>query len=508
MFIRIDDDKIGIVNRTFGRHNRDDKYTVRIYGSPGIQADVLRPGQQYFRSKLQFNVTQKPRTHVPPGTIGVVVARAGANAPSSQRFGQPVDCDYFQDGAKFLRDGGQMGRQAMVLGEGTYSINPHIFEVLTVDTIGAGKHGLTADDLREIEIEAGDVGVVVTLAGLGSLDEGSYGPKVPGHDNFQDAVAFLANDGYRGVQTETLSRGIYLINPWFARVIIIPTRTLVLDWSSRKDKPADNYDVALDQISVNIEGFDLLCTMSQTVAIPARSAPKLVQEFGTVNKSTDVSKGHVRDRAPVQRFVEKVLGKAVDGFFQTTANKFSIDAFVENKGDVRQELEKEIRDALDDWDVTGISTTVHEFEAADKDLDAIRKKIAAERLRRRELDHELENVQVEKEIELERIKVERERRKLENAAAIDMLQTKLAILGRNKMATAMFLELIAPMNVPEVVAGDASGLLQYLPMSMAMNLIGRAMGSAGDGDEPEVIEGTATPVPRLPSRPRSRRNPE
>src|SRR5712691_32644 len=491
MFIRIDNDKVGIVRRTIGRHNPDDKYTVRVYGSPGIQADVLRPGQPYFRSKLRFYVSLVPRTHVPPGTIGVVVARAGASAPSSQRFGRPVDCNYFQDGAKFLRDGGQMGRQAMVLGEGTYDINPHIFEVLTVDTIGEGKHGLTAEDLREIEIHAGGVGVIVALDGLGSRDDDSLGPEVPGHDNFQNAIAFLANDGYRGVQKETLSRGIYLINPWFARVIVIPTRTLVLDWSSKKDKPADNFDVALDQIAVNIEGFDLHCTMSQTVAIPARSAPKLVQEFGEIRKSAGIGQESVRNRAPVQRFVEKVLGKAVDGFFQTTANKFSIDAFVNNKGEVRRELENDIRDALADWEVAGISTTVHEFVAADKDLDAIRKKIAAERIRQQELKHQLDNAQFEKKIELTRIDVERERRKLEVVPETEILKTKLEILGRNELATALFLEQIAQTNVPQVVAGDASGLLQYLPLPVAMNLIGRALNSVESSDGPAVIDGKA-----------------
>jgi hypothetical protein len=494
MFIRIDDDKVGIVKRNFGRHDPREKSTVRIYGSPGIQADVLRPGQQYFRSGLQFSVTQVPRTRIPSGTIGVVVAKAGANAPSSQRFGRPVDCDYFQDGVKFLRDGGQMGRQAMVLGEGTYNINPEIFEVLTIKTIGAGEHDLTADDLSEIEIKAGEVGVVVTRDGSGALDEKSLGPKVAGHGNFQDAVAFLAAGGYRGVQEETLSRGTYLVNPWFARVIVIPTRTLVLDWSSKKDKPADNYDVDLEEIPVNIEGFNLLCTMSQTVKIPASSAPKIVHDFGEIDSSVEI----VRDRAPVQRFVDKVLGKAVDGFFQTTANKFSIDAFVENKGSVRAALEVEIRDALKDWDVDAPSTTVHEFKAQDSDLDAIRQKIARERIRLRELNHRQVNSQVENQMELDKIKVERERRRLENVAEIEMLNTKLKILGRNELAMTMFLELIAPMNVPQVLAGDANGLLQYMPLQLAMSTIGRAMNAVGASDEPAVIEDGTNAAPPPP----------
>jgi|HubBroStandDraft_1064217.scaffolds.fasta_scaffold10077_5 hypothetical protein len=249
-----------------------------------------------------------PVTIVSPGTIGVVVALDGTIPLAGQRLSLSVDCDSFQDDDKFLLNGGQIGRQPDVLRSGAYQINPQLFEVLTVNTIGAGKYGLTADDLQEIRIPEGSAGVVVTLEGAASRQDYNFtlGRQIAGHSYFQDAAVFLRNGGERGCQIETLDSGFYRINPWFARVFVVPCRDLILEWSDDPPKPPDNFDAELRAIRINVEGHALHVMMSQHIRIPRSSAPLLVQRFGELG-TTMPGVTDSAGRAAVRRFVEKCL---------------------------------------------------------------------------------------------------------------------------------------------------------------------------------------------------------
>jgi regulator of protease activity HflC (stomatin/prohibitin superfamily) len=459
-------EKFGVVYRRFGRaHPEDDHFEVSIHGSPGFQAKTLKANRRYVLPRLLFEVEDFPRINVPAGTIGVVVAKDGAPPPPTRTLGKPVECDNFQDGRAFLLNGGQKGRQPGVLpGDASYAINPKIFDVLTVDTIGAGRDDLTAADLKEIRIPEGTTGVVIVYEGEApDEDEGVIGRIVPGHENFQLPSVFLRNKGQRGVQEETLNRGgIYRINPWFARVELIPTRFLVLEWT-KKIKPASNFDATLGQIRVSIEGDWLRFDMSQIIRIPAKAAPRLVSRFG----QQETGGGDSNDTAPVRRFVDRVLGPLVEGYFHAAAGGQKVLDFVSNYNQVRMDLEEEVSAALADWDIEAVRTTLSEFEPEDTSLDEFRRRLARKRDQKQELDYQQVNAKIEKAIEELQLDLEQRRLQLKLKGEVDLL-------GKDAVSLKIFLTELAKMGVPEVVAGNAESLLNYMSLPIAQDMIAKA----------------------------------
>lgn len=472
---------LGLVYRRIGRSHPDDRFAVRAHGSPGPQAATLAADRVYLRPFPIYRVSYVPQTYVPPGTIGVVVARAGAAPPVDRALCRHVECDHFQDGRAFLANGGQQGRQPGILrGGASYDVNPWLFEVITVDNIGDGRYDLTAEDLREITVPEGSTGVVIALEGEPPDDEDdAVGRRVPGHQSFQRPWVFLDNGGQRGAQAETLSHGgVYAINPWFARIALMPTRDLILEWSRKEYKPRSNFDAALDEIVINVEGHRLHFDMSQTIRIPAKAAPRLVGRFGEQEGDMFGASG-AGNPAPVQRFVERVLGRTVEGYFQSTAADYHVLDFLAHHNEVRLELEERVRAALAEWDVEAVRTTLNDFEPEDTDIDAQRRQIARERDRRRFLEQRAGNVEIEARIEEVLTEVERQRGKIAAAE----LEERIRLLGRDSVALERFLEQLAKMNVPEFVGSDPNTLL-HLPLPVAQNMINKYLAAAGRDAEP------------------------
>jgi hypothetical protein len=464
---------VGIVHRNIPGHDPRDKFDVRIYKSAGPQADLLRAGTPCWQVPLLHQIEEYPMVRVPPGTIGVVNALIGEPCPPGQRC-KSVPCDSFQDARAFLEGGGQSGRQLDSLTAGVYGIHPYVFEVLTVDNIGSGKYGLTAEDLRELSVPVGRTGVVITLAGEAPGEtDGAVGRRVPDHECFQLASVFLANGGQRGAQEQTLSHGaVYQINPWFARVELIPSRDVLLEWSSKK-KPPGNFDASLDQIVINIEGHRIRFDMAQVIRIPAEAAPRLVGRFG--EQEEDVyGASNAADGAPVRRFVERVLSRTVEGYFQTMAQDHTILDFFDQLEDVRLSLEDKVREALAELGIEAVRTTLSHFRSEDADLDDLRKQIALARDRRRILESERENAAIENEILVGRAEAEAY---AATAAEVRLLEEQMRLLGRDQVARERFLRQLTRMKVPGIVGGDATQLLHYMPLSRALELISNAQES-------------------------------
>ena len=480
---RVPGDKVGVVYQRFGR--RDRRFRVSPGGGAGPRATVLVANAIYVRPKFLFQVKNGARTYVPPGTIGVVVAKDGARLALDQTLCLHVVCDWFQDGRAFLLGGGQQGRQPSVLQGGTYyDINPELFEVLTVNTIGPGRHDLGKDDLREIVVPVGETGVVIAQAGLAATEtEGAVAPPVPGHQSFQLPWEFLNRGGQRGAQIETLSQGgVYRINPWFARVVLIPTRVLILEWR-KIAKPAGNFDVALDQIRINVEGHWLRFDMSQTLRIPAKAAPRLVARFGELYSEPFLRVGRTQ-RSPMQRFVERVLGRTVEGYFQTAAGRYEVLEFISSHEQVRLELEDRVRQALEEWDVEAIRTTLNEFEPEGQELQRMQQEIALQRERRTVLEHERTAAVVQAEIDGIRSSAstlaETERRLIN----VKVLEAEMALLGGDTIRARMLLAEIKEMNVPTMIGGDMGRMSDMLPTVLAADIVQKVV---PQGDLPAPI---------------------
>jgi len=118
-----------------------------------------------------------------------------------------VECDLFQDGEAFLRNGGEKGPQLAILPEGEYKINPHLFAVDVVDATMVGD-----DEVGYVEPIAGEA---VTRPG------GNFGSPVA-CNQFQDAAGFIRLGGQKGPQLHFLVPGFYRINTILFRIVKFP----------------------------------------------------------------------------------------------------------------------------------------------------------------------------------------------------------------------------------------------------------------------------------------------
>ncbi|MFD0885279.1 SPFH domain-containing protein, partial [Streptosporangium algeriense] len=468
LVVRLSKGEIGIVRRRFGRiHPEDEGREIRVQEtSPGVQAAVLQSDRIHVLPSVLYEVTVVRRTEVPLGTIGVVVARDGAPPSPVRNLAPHVECRDFQDGVAFLRNGGTRGRQPGVLrGGASYAINTELFEVITVNTPVAGRYGLTDDDLREITIPEGVAGVVVVREGEpAGEEEGALGRRVPGHASFQLPTVFLDGGGQRGVQEETLGGGDYRINPWFARVVQIPTRVLVLDWKRPDKKRPSNLDSSLDQIRINVEGHWVRFDMAQTIQIPAKAAPTLVSRVG--------EQMIVQGNPPVRRFIDRVLAPTVESYFQRAAAGRQILDFLDSHEAIRLELAAQVCEALGEWQVKAGETALGEFEPEETTIHELRKANVAARERQQRLRHESDNADLEEGIKRKQLKTERERRRLDAV----LLEEQVRLLTPDHVAMERFMSHLKEVGVPTYVGGNAEGILQYLPLQVAQEMINTALG--------------------------------
>lgn len=132
-------------------------------GQKGVQERVLGEGR-HFLNPIIFERKIVPVTEIPPGKIGVVSAKVGANLPEGE----------------FLAAPGQKGIWRTTLGPGKYRLNPIGYQIEVVDAIS---------------IPIGYAGVVTSLSGE-QAPEGEF-----------------AGTNQKGVREDILQPGLYYINP-------------------------------------------------------------------------------------------------------------------------------------------------------------------------------------------------------------------------------------------------------------------------------------------------------
>jgi hypothetical protein len=414
-------------------------------GQPGAQIEMLPSGGYYMLHPLFFEVQIVKRVDVPLLSVGLVVARVGAIMDHGHTLAKHVECDYFQDGTRFLEGGGEQGAQpALLPGGSNYAINPAMFDVITVDNVmntSLGTHNLTAADLRLVSVDSEDVGVVIVTGGPAPDDGAHPAPPIPGHDHFQKPWVFLANGGRSGPQAEVLSGGAkYAINPLFARVIHIPTRELILSWRE-KSIQEDRYDSELQPIDITIEGLDLKVELTQTLAITARAAPKLVKRFGEDDEEDDTGN---RKPAAVKRFVARVLGEVVKGYFTEVSSRYTIEDFIREQNQVRVELFDRVKNALKEQDVEARLTTISAIHHESDEINKKFREVATLRTETKRLEQEYLHQEVKDRIH-ER---EMERKKKELGAAEQAL---IDMFGRGRRAKEREMEIRTKFPVPQVL---------------------------------------------------------
>jgi uncharacterized membrane protein YqiK len=400
--VLIQERQVGVVVKRFGGQPLQPGRLVALAGESGYQADTLAPGLHFGFWRWQYRIIKMPVTVVPQGEIALVLAADGAAIPAERILGKIVDCDKFQDARKFLANGGEKGRQLGILTAGTYRINLALFNVITAES--AALHGMNAGQLELHRVASDMVGIVTTLDGQ-PIEAGEIaGPVIAGHDNFQNAQAFLDGAGRRGLQEQVLLSGTWNLNPWFVqveqvpmvqipigyvgvvisyvgqahvdvsgvefkhgdlvdvghkgvwvtplypgkhpintrvmKVELVPTTNIVLNWASRTE--AHNYDAKLSSITVRSkDGFGFNLDVAQIIHVGALDAPKVISRVGSM-----------------QNLVDHVLQPIVGNYFRNSAQDYTVLDFLSARSHRQSEAAQHIRDALAAYDVQAIDTLI------------------------------------------------------------------------------------------------------------------------------------------------------
>ncbi len=145
-FVSIHESQVGVIVKRFSRSGSlPEGRVVALNGEAGFQAATLPPGIHFGYWPWQYKIAKYPLTVIEQGHIGLVIANDGSPTPVDRVLSNVVDCDFFQDGAKFMRTGGQKGRQTAILTAGYYRINPVLFKVIPnvkITSIGSDKIGI------------------------------------------------------------------------------------------------------------------------------------------------------------------------------------------------------------------------------------------------------------------------------------------------------------------------------------------------------------------------------
>jgi uncharacterized membrane protein YqiK len=397
----IGEDEAGLVVKRLGATLPAGRL-IALDGEAGFQAVLLTPGWHFGYWHWVYKVRRVPLITIPPGEIALVVAADGAAMPPDQILGREIACDSFQNADAFLRGGGQRGRQLGILTTGRYRINPALFTLVT--TRNAGDFGMTSDQLLVTQVPADKIGIVTILDGK-SIPVGDLaGPVVAGHDSFQSGQAFVDAEGCRGLQEQVLLSGAWNLNPWFARVELIPmteipigyvgvvvsyvgeehidvsgeafthgdlvqrgrkgvwvdpllpgkhpintrvmkvelvpTTNIVLNWASRTE--AHHYDERLAPITVRSkDGFAFSLDVSQIIHIGMKNAPRVISRVGSM-----------------QNLVDHVLQPTVANYFRNSAQQSTVLEFLSARTDRQREAFENIRAAVETYDVECIDTLI------------------------------------------------------------------------------------------------------------------------------------------------------
>lgn len=213
-FVDIMDGKVGLIESVDGSsippgkifakvikgHNsfQDGEAFLQNGGQKGPQIDILPPGKYRINPYL-FKISIADAVVIEKGQVGVVISQDGNPIAPGRLLATSVpDHHNFEDGEKFLANGGQKGPQIEILLPGTYRINLNLFQVAAAPAA---------------VIESAKVGLVTAKDGDPLPEKEYVAHSIAGHSDFQNANSFLKGGGERGPQLDVLKPGTYYINP-------------------------------------------------------------------------------------------------------------------------------------------------------------------------------------------------------------------------------------------------------------------------------------------------------
>ncbi len=390
----VPENKVGLVTKKFVLFGANKELSgdriIAVNGEAGYQAKMLETGLHWFMWPWQYSVDMQSFIVIPEGHIGLISAKDGKVPQTGRILGRKVECEDYQDAEAFIKNGGQKGRQASFITNGSYKINTLLFEVSTV---------------KQAQIQENMVGVVTTLDGE-PLESGQIsGRSVDGHNNFQDFNTFLDKGGNRGLQQQVILAGSYNLNPWAVQVEevemtnipignvgvvisyvgdegvdvtganfkhgnlvskgqkgvwaepfgpgkyainpyttkieVVPTTNLVLNWANARTE-SHNLDKGLSTITVRSkDGFPFNLDVSQIIHIPMSEAPKVIARFGNMNN-----------------LVSQVLEPTIGNYFRNSAQDQDVISFLTTRKERQESAKVHISTVLEEYNVHAVDTLI------------------------------------------------------------------------------------------------------------------------------------------------------
>jgi regulator of protease activity HflC (stomatin/prohibitin superfamily) len=207
MLVNVGGTQVGILERRYFGKGLPEGRVVALAGEVGIQARVFSPGLHLLPPFL-YKVRKTPMIEIAENEVGIVESIDGDPLDPGRIFARRVDGhDSYQDGAIFLRNGGQKGTQIDALPPGQYRINTYLFRIRVVPAL---------------IVPAGNIGVVTARDGEQMASGRLLARQVAGHQAYQDGEAFITAGGQRGPQIELMLPGRYRLNTDLFSVDIMP----------------------------------------------------------------------------------------------------------------------------------------------------------------------------------------------------------------------------------------------------------------------------------------------
>lgn len=231
---------------------------VATEGEMGIQADMLRPGWQFWYWPVIYTVDSVPLTEVRSSEVGLVEAIDGLPLAIGEVYAKELAPEEFQrmvlDANYFLTDGkGQKGPQANVLTPGKYPINTKVFRVQSVP---------------QTDVSAGTVAVLKANFGTPAtvVEPLEHGGNIT-----------LAAEGEKGVRATPLLPGKYPINPNAFEVVNIGTMDQIVHYTAHQgSRTSEEREITV----ITSDGFTFPVDVRIEYKILPEDAPIVVARMG------------------------------------------------------------------------------------------------------------------------------------------------------------------------------------------------------------------------------------
>lgn len=262
----------------------------------------------------------------------------------------------YQDFDAFLREGGRTGLQHDPVTEGTYYFNPWLVSV---------------EQLPVLHVMEGEVAVIKSKVGLVEQD-------ISGSE-FKFGSIVLP--GHRGLWSEPIRTGSWLLNPRCYEASIVPTKILTLYWADQINA-AGTLDRELKTIKAKSkDGFEFAIELQVQIHISDVRAPRVISMVGSV-----------------QNLVNEVLQSAVGNYFRNKIQSMAATEFIQQRDRVQEEAFLYIKDKLDKYEVETLGVFLQDIKFPEE-LSVV--------LREREIaTQEAETYQQQKKAEDQRIETE------------------------------------------------------------------------------------------------------